>query len=110
MTENQDTKLKKALSSFSKSVSDKFDIAKKTEKEVKLGGIDKIISKQITNWLFKKKVISENEKEGINSEVSGILKIIKGEIDESASAKSIFESFLPVIFEFFEKKDKEEEE
>ncbi|UPO70974.1 hypothetical protein QKV40_gp20 [Varidnaviria sp.] len=107
--ENENAKLKKALTSFSNSVSDKFTIAKQTE--VKLGAIDKIISKQITNWLFKKEIIAENEKEGINSEVSGIIKIIKGEIDESESAKSIFESFLPVVFEFFERssKDKEEE-
>lgn len=106
--ENENNRLKKALTSFSNSVSEKFAIAKKSE--VKLGAIDKILSKYITNWLFKKKVIEKDEKEGINSEISGIIMTIKEEIDESESAKSIFESFLPVIFEFFEKfKDKNEE-
>jgi len=108
MSENENAKLKKALTSFSKSVSDKFAIAK--EKKVKLGVVDKVLSKHITNWLFKKKIIEKDEKEGINDEISGIIKTIKEEIDESESAKSIFESFLPVIFEFFDKyKDKEEE-
>lgn len=107
MSENGNAKLKKALRSFSKSVSDKVTLAKKAE--VKLGGIDKIISKQITNWLFKKKIIEESEKEGINNEVSGIMKIVKAEIDESESAKSIFESFLPAIFEIFESSKGEEE-
>jgi len=106
--ENENNKLKKALTSFSQSVSDKFAIAKKSE--VRLGAIDKLLSKHITNWLFKKEVIKEDEKEGINSEISGIITTIKEEIDESESAKSIFESFLPVIFEFFERSKNKEEE
>lgn len=106
--ENENNKLKKALTSFSKSVSDKFAIAKKSE--TRLGIIDKALSKHITNWLFKKEVIKEDEKEGITKEISGIIKTIKEEVDESESAKSIFESFLPVIFEFFERSSDKKEE
>lgn len=108
MSGNENNKLSKALSSFSKSVSDKIAIARKPE--VKLGAIDKILSKHITNWLFKKEIIEKDEKDGINSEISGIIKTIKEEIDESESAKSIFESFLPVIFEFFERSSDKKKE
>lgn len=105
MSKNENPKLKRALKSFSNSVSDKINLATKS---TKLGLIDKSISKYIANWLAKKKLIEETEKAGINEEISDILKTVKEEIDSSESAKSIISIILPAIFEYINK-DKDNE-
>ncbi len=109
MSENGNIKLKNALSSFSNSVSDKMSLAR--ESTAKLGLLDKFFSKYITNWLFKKKLIEETEKDGINDEISEIMRTVKVEIDSSESAKSILGIVLPALFEYINKnKDNEESE
>lgn len=107
MPENGNNKLKNALSSFSNSISDKIELATKTT--TKLGTMDKVFSKYITNWLAKKRFIEDSEKDGINNEIKDIFRTIKAEVDTSESAKSILGVILPAIFEYINKNENTEE-